>query len=171
MPVPDTLITDRLCIRPYLQGDLASLVRFFNNPRVTRYTDLPDGQTHEETAAFLGMILASYATQEPIFAFAVTLRDGGEVVGSCGFAPMDDESTVQIYYAFFPEYWGKGYATEAAGRMIEYIFSLGRFGTIVVDSALGNPASGRVAERLGMQPLGIVEQKGRHSRRYVLNRV
>jgi ribosomal-protein-alanine N-acetyltransferase len=116
------------------------------------------------------MILASYATDEPIFAFAVTERDTGEIVGSCGFAPIDDENAVQIYYAFFPEYRANGYATEAAGRMVGYIFSFGRFGTIVVDSAPENPASGRVAERLGMRAVGIVELEGGQSRRYVLDR-
>ncbi|WP_164913615.1 GNAT family N-acetyltransferase [Methanoculleus taiwanensis] len=170
MPIPETLLTDRLRIRPYLPDDLDSLVCFFNDPRVTRYTDLPEGQTREETAAFLDMLIASYATDEPIFAFAVTRRDTGEIIGSCGFAPMDDGNTVQLYYAFFPGHWGKGYATEASRRMIEYVFSLRRWDTIVVDSSPENPASGRVAERLGMRAVGTVELDGRLSRRYVLNR-
>ncbi len=118
----------------------------------------------------IDMILASYATGEPIFAFAVTERGAGEIIGSCGFAPMDDGDAVQLYCAFFPGHWGKGYATEAGRRMIEYILSLRRWDTVVIDSSPENPVSGWVAERLGMRSVGPVEQEGHQSRRYVLKR-
>jgi ribosomal-protein-alanine N-acetyltransferase len=169
MPPPASLATERLIIRPYGREDLESLFLFFNDIRVTRYTDLPDGRTRKETAAFLDYILASYTTEDPLYAFAVTLKESGEIIGSCGFAPLEDDGTgAQIYYAFFPDYWGKGYATEASRKMIELVFSIPQFERIVVDASPENPASARVAERLGMHYFGLVQAGDRPSLRYLL---
>ncbi len=63
--------TERLIIRPYLPDDLESLFTFFNDEKVTRFTDLPSEQSLEETKEFLDLILHSYETENPIFALAV----------------------------------------------------------------------------------------------------
>jgi RimJ/RimL family protein N-acetyltransferase len=47
--------------------------------------------------------------------------------------------------------WGRGYATEAAGALVELAFGPLGFELLVADIAPHNTASIAVAERLGMQ--------------------
>ena len=50
------------------------------------------------------------------------LLDTGEFVGCCGLRPHSD-NVYELGFHFLPQHWGKGYAVEAATRVIEYAFS------------------------------------------------
>ena len=51
-------------------------------------------------------------------------------------------------------HWGRGFATEASRALIDIARTLG-FGQLEGSHFIDNPASGRVLEKLGFQPLGI----------------
>jgi ribosomal-protein-alanine N-acetyltransferase len=170
VPIPAFLRTERLRIRRYTPADLEGLHAFFSMPSVTRHTNLPEGMTIRETEEFLTMILDAYDTDEPIAAFAVERAEDGTVIGSCGFAKVEETGDYQIFYAFLPAFRGRGYATEAACRLLEFLFTEMEASRVVAAVAPENPASGRVAERAGLRYAGRGVHEGRTGNLYVLTR-
>ena len=66
--------------------------------RVTRYLAFTDKQKSDEGARDLfNMVVASYDSESPIFAYAVTLNDG-TFVGSCGIMILPEDGVVECYY-------------------------------------------------------------------------
>ncbi|MDW7732091.1 MAG: GNAT family N-acetyltransferase [Methanolobus sp.] len=170
MQIPVSLETDRLMIRRYIADDLEGLYRFFNNRDVTRYTDMPSSQTYEETKAFLDMLIDSYDSDEPFFAMAVCRKTDYEVIGSCGFASTEFLPETQIYYAISPEFQGHGYASEATGKLVEYMFLVLDINMISVYCSPANPASLKVARKMGMSYQGTIRQNERDAEHFVLTR-
>lgn len=170
MKIPTILKTDRLLIRRYVNEDLEGLYRFFNNREITRYTDMPVSQTHEETKAFLDMLIDSYDSEEPVFAMAVCRKTDYEVIGSCGFASAEFLPETQIYYAVSPEFQGQGYASEATEKLVEYMFLVLDIDRISVYCSAANPASLKVARKIGMRYQGTIRQNERDAEHFVLTR-
>jgi [ribosomal protein S5]-alanine N-acetyltransferase len=80
----------------------------------------------------------------------VARRADGAAVGMCGLLRRDNLPDVDVGYAFLPEYWGQGYAFEAAQATLQH--AAGKFGLARVIGVVseGNNASIRVLEKLGM---------------------
>jgi RimJ/RimL family protein N-acetyltransferase len=53
------------------------------------------------------------------------------------------------------QHWGRGFATEAAEALIDIARTLG-LASLEGSHFIDNPASGRVLEKLGFEPLGII---------------
>lgn len=79
----------------------------------------------------------------------------GECAGFTGLSkpPYDTPFTpcVEIGWRFRPQFWGRGYATEAAQLALDYGFNTLQLNEIVSFTAVGNTRSRRVMERIGMQ--------------------
>jgi ribosomal-protein-alanine N-acetyltransferase len=58
---------------------------------------------------------------------------------------------VEVGWRFRPQFWGRGYATEAARLALDYGFNTLQLPEIVSFTAMGNQRSRRVMERIGMQ--------------------
>ncbi len=84
--------------------------------------------------------------------FAVVLKLNGEVIGNCGVVRQDieGESLLEVGYHFRRDYWGHGYATEAARACMEYAFRRLDAAKVVSLILHQNLPSRRVAERNGM---------------------
>jgi RimJ/RimL family protein N-acetyltransferase len=61
----------------------------------------------------------------------------------------------EFYYKFFPEFWGKGFATETAKALINFGFTKYNLHRIEAGVATKNKASIRVLEKAGMTREGI----------------
>jgi len=94
--------------------------------------------------------------------FAVTLKDGEEVIGDCGIIKqnIEGETAMEVGYHFRRDQWGQGYATEAARACMGLAFAV--FGADKVISLIRseNVPSRRVAERNGMRLDGEVVHYG-----------
>ena len=44
----------------------------------------------------------------------------GKLLGHCGLRKVDETDEIEIMYLLDPEYWGNGYASEAAKASIQY---------------------------------------------------
>ena len=74
--------------------------------------------------------------------------------------PLESERAVELAWALAPQWWGKGYATEAAQAAIDVAFEVLGLDELVAVTVATNEASRRVAHGLGMSLEGEIEQDG-----------
>ncbi len=146
MPLP--LLTDRLRIRAFEPEDLRALHAVYGDPEVTRF--IPPYPTLEHTRRALDLHVQAARDGRPAF-WAVIERTSGELIGDAGMAPMEGGDDLELGYTLGRRWWGRGYATEAAGVCLAEAF-----GPIGVDRVValirpGNDASIAVAEKLGFR--------------------
>ena len=79
---------------------------------------------------------------------AVVVKDTDQFIGWCGL--KYDADQYDIGFRLFREYWNQGFATEAAGRCVEYGFNHLGLSEIIGRARKENKASIRVLEKIGM---------------------
>jgi ribosomal-protein-alanine N-acetyltransferase len=78
------------------------------------------------------------------------------MIGTCGFTSFDyDARSAEIGYVINPKYHKMGIATEAASRVIKYGFESLGLHRIEAHYMVGNDASRKVMENIGMRFEGI----------------
>jgi RimJ/RimL family protein N-acetyltransferase len=144
----DRLETPRLLLRPFEAEDAPAAHEVYSDPEVMRYVatgPLPDiGMTRR--------LLQDYTTHQQAWGYsfwAVLDRESGRLIGDAGLyrTPVGE---VELGYTFGRAWWGRGYATEAAGAWLETAFSQLGIREVVALAEPANAASLRVLEKLGM---------------------
>jgi RimJ/RimL family protein N-acetyltransferase len=82
--------------------------------------------------------------------FLVALRDGGDPIGICGLLYRKSLDVSDLGFALLPEFWGRGYAYEAAEAVLRYGHTTLGIEKIVGLTSEDNLASIRLLEKLGM---------------------
>ncbi len=153
--MPETLLpitTERLVLRDFVREDVDAVHRYGSDPEVVRF--MPWGpNTLGDTCAFMERSLIAQA-QSPRTAFelAVTLADGGELIGGCGIrvsAPSDLRA--DMGYCLRRDHWGLGLATEASLALVRFGFERLGLHRIIATCDTKNVASARVLEKTGMR--------------------
>lgn len=145
------LMTERLLLRPWTDADTPAFRRLNADPRVMAFFPAPlsDG----ESDALLARIRAHQAEHGFTF-WAVEDRPGGGLAGMTGLARVTFAAPftpcVEIGWRFLPDYWGKGYALEAARLALGYGFTAFGLDEIVAFTTTGNRHSQGLMHRLGM---------------------
>ncbi|MGX7952039.1 GNAT family N-acetyltransferase [Tsuneonella sp. HG249] len=86
--------------------------------------------------------------------FLIVEAASGRTIGCVGLGPKAGRGEPpELGYWLARPHWGRGYATEAAGGLIEVARVLGHQ-SIVAGHFVDNPASGRVLRKLGFRPTG-----------------
>ncbi len=110
--VPEQLDTERLILRQFREDDWQDLHAYFSHPQATQYTvgrAFSEGETWRTMCAMIGhWQLRGYGP------YAVEEKASGNVIGPVGFWYPNDWPSPEIKWALSPEYWGKGFASEAA---------------------------------------------------------
>jgi RimJ/RimL family protein N-acetyltransferase len=99
--------------------------------------------------------------------WAVELRESGTLVGTVGAFFREGWPEMELGWNTFRQYWGKGYATEAATELVRYAFEVRREKRVTALVDAGNTASMRVAARLGMTYESDTDLFGETVGRYV----
>ena len=97
-----------------------------------------------------------HANDSDIFRWSIFLKDTGECIGrvSCHEGHDEDSNVTDpsirgVGWLIDPAFQGKGYATEAAIAMIDYMFIEVGINEIRTGAAIVNPASWMIMEKLG----------------------
>ncbi len=139
------ILTDRLRLRAFCMDDEAAVHACTSDPEVTRYTSW-EPHTLPATQARLCAWISDPDK------WAIALRKEGTVIGWTGFVSIDPDRQTGIFgYLLHRNYWGKGYATEAARGVIHWGFTQLNLHRIVAECAVENGASTRILEKLGMR--------------------
>jgi RimJ/RimL family protein N-acetyltransferase len=150
MRVDVILETERLRIRAYREADIAELVPLIGAREVAATTGrIPHPYSEEDAREFLAQIEVEREVR-----LAITLRDGGRLIGGIGLRLFEPHEQAELGYWLGVPYWGKGYATEAAREMLRYGFQDLKLHRIFATQFANNPASGRILKKLGMRHEG-----------------
>jgi [ribosomal protein S5]-alanine N-acetyltransferase len=97
-------------------------------------------------------------TADPwVLGFTMVDQTSGNPVGSCGFkGPPDANGTVEIAYGVAPEHQNRGYATEAAGGLVQFAFADTRVRVVCAHTLSEANASARVLVKCGFIAVGQV---------------
>lgn len=143
--------TERLILRPWRAADQVPFAAINADPEVMRF--FPEVLTPAGTAALIGRLEAHFA--EHGFGFgAVERRSDGALVGMVGLKRVLPEApcapAVEVGWRLGRDYWGAGYATEAARAWIDWGFARRDLAEVVAFVVPENRASQAVMTRLGM---------------------
>ena len=151
------ILTDRLTIRPFVLEDAPFLLRLLNEPSFIANIADKGVRTLEQAGDYLRQgPLASYATHGHGL-WMVQDRETAQPMGMCGLIKRDSLPEVDLGYAFVPEFWGQGYAREAAVACLAWgRGSLGLQAVLAIVSP-GNAASIRLLVALAFGSTGRME--------------
>jgi RimJ/RimL family protein N-acetyltransferase len=107
---------------------------------------------------YIGMLSRATGTDPWVFGFAVVDVRLNQVVGTAGFkGPPDAGGRVEIAYGIVPEFRGRGYATTAAGKLVDFARGDLSVKLICAHTLPENNASTRVLAKNGFAYSGQVD--------------
>jgi RimJ/RimL family protein N-acetyltransferase len=150
------LTTDeRIRLRRPCLDDLAAVFRIHGDPRTNTFNPAGPDPNLQASEDRLVSWLASWA-EDGIGYHAVVDRESDQVVGFTGVRHVNAqdwaepaEPLLNLYYRYAPEAWGKGYATVAARRVLEWARTHRSQRPVVVITRPVNKPSLAVARALG----------------------
>lgn len=145
------LKTSRLTLRRSTVDDVDSVFAIHNDP--STYLHLPSARmTRPDQAARLVEAWLDHWEAEGFGYACVRPRAGGSVLGFAGAKrqTIRDQPALNLYYRFDPAAWGHGYATEAVLAVLDWLRGTYPELPVVARVASNNPASARVAQRVGL---------------------
>lgn len=85
---------------------------------------------------------------------------GGKRIGDLCFKGLSEDGVTEIGYGLLPEYWGKGYATEAVDAAVAWAANQPGVTAVEAETGPDNAASQRVLEKVGFVPNGVIGEEG-----------
>jgi RimJ/RimL family protein N-acetyltransferase len=144
--------TPRLLLRPGFPEDAPALATAIADEAIVRnLASVPWPYRMRDAEAYLA------SPRDPVLpSFLVFERTIGEpqLVGSCGLGRRPS-GAVELGYWIARASWGRGLATESCRALVEIARTLG-IASLEGSHFVDNPASGRVLDKLGFEPIGIV---------------
>jgi RimJ/RimL family protein N-acetyltransferase len=145
--------TSRLLLRGWEERDRDLFHRINSDPVVMEF--FPFRRDREQADAKMDELQTAIEREGFGFA-AIEIARTGECTGFAGLSrpndlPMFPQGTIEIGWRLAPEYWGKGYATEAAEAWLAFGFETLGLDEIVSFAVAANRRSTAVMERIGMK--------------------
>ena len=153
-------------IRRFTAADAAPFALYRSIPEVAHYQSWSAPYPLEQARAFVGWLEDAHP-DEPgeWFQLAIATRDAPErLIGDCGFRARGDEPAIaDVGFTLEPAAQGHGYATEAVGELLRYLFEDRGKHKVCADCDTRNDASWRLLERLGFEREGELRETYRDS--------
>lgn len=146
--------SERLMMHPVSDNDVESLLDVFRDPAVRRYL-------LDDSLVSLEWVHNEIASSNKRFAMGgagmwmIRLMEATMIVGFVGFREFFDPPRLQLLYGLLPEYWGQGFAFEAARRICDHAFGELNFSRIEAAMDTPNERSVAVVEHLGLARMDI----------------
>jgi [ribosomal protein S5]-alanine N-acetyltransferase len=156
------LTTERLLLRPLTLEDAPVVQELAGRREIADTTiSIPHPYSEQQARNWISGHIEACAQLKGVV-FGVELAHTNQLIGTIGLREIDQEH-LQAEMGFWigTDWWGKGYATEAAKRVIRFGFEELGLNRIYAHHMVRNPASGRVLEKSGMRDEGLFRQRVR----------
>ncbi|BDI15364.1 putative N-acetyltransferase YnaD [Nostoc cf. commune SO-36] len=146
------LETNRLLMRDFIETDWQAVFAYQSDPLYLRYSYWTH-RTQKDVCKFIQIFIDQQKEQPRTkFQLAIILKEENRLIGTCGIRVNDSEmQEADIGYELNSQYWGQGYATEAAQAILKFGFEELGMHRIWSWCVAENLASVRVLEKIGMR--------------------
>jgi RimJ/RimL family protein N-acetyltransferase len=157
----EVIMTKRLVLRDFEKEDWKSVHDYASDPEVVRYVDF--GPNSEEESRVFIQKAFEQQSEKPRrnFTLAIVAKAQNVFIGGCGiYVSNPDNREGYIGYVLNRNFWGQGYATEAAQGLLEFGFNKLKLHRIFAYCYPENTASAHVLEKIGMRWEGHLRENG-----------
>ncbi|MEJ2409078.1 MAG: GNAT family N-acetyltransferase [Novosphingobium sp.] len=146
--------SERLFLRPGWPEDWEEVLHLIDDEMVVRnLSRVPWPYSGDDARAFLNL---PQELRLPRLMVTLPGVNGARIVGCAGLGGTTE--IPELGYWIARDYWGQGYASEAAKAVLQLARVLGHE-RIMATHFLDNPASGRVLEKVGFRRTGRVYER------------
>lgn len=156
------LETPRLILRDFTARDFDAVHAYSSREEVTRFLVWGPNTTLQSKQTIRAYLDDQKESPRHNFDLAIVRKAEGlrgasqHLIGGVGLKLVDWENrTAEIGYVLHPDYWGEGYALEAAQTVAHAGFADLGLQRIIATCDQRNKASARVMEKLGMRREGV----------------
>ncbi|MFD2681762.1 GNAT family N-acetyltransferase [Bacillus seohaeanensis] len=150
------LRTDRLILRQVTKEDASSLLNYLSNEDVMKHIGLEPFKSIDDALDEISWYQSIFEKKTGI-RWGITLKDQGEVIGSCGFLNLVSKHyRSEVGIELSEEHWGKGIASEALEAVIKYGFEQMNLQRIEALIEPPNLPSQKLVERQGFIREGLL---------------
>ncbi|CAM2915433.1 GNAT family N-acetyltransferase [Chryseobacterium flavum] len=157
------LESERLILRKLEEADVDRMFLMDSDPEVMKYLGTPV-KNIEESREIIRMIQKQYK-ENGVGRLAVIEKKSGLFIGWSGLKlltiPVNGYvNTLDLGYRYIPEFWGKGYAMEAAKLSLDYGFNELNTDAVYAYADSGNTGSNHILRKLGFEKNGEFMESG-----------
>lgn len=151
-----TFETDRLIIRPTTLEDASFILQLLNSPSWLKYIGDRNVHTVANAEDYISQKITAQLKRLGFANYTIIRKRDLTKMGTCGLYDREGLEGVDIGFAFLSNYTGKGYAYEAANRVLTAAFNDFNLQEVCAITDKDNFASQRLLEKLGLQPAGEI---------------
>jgi ribosomal-protein-alanine N-acetyltransferase len=153
------LRTERLTLDTWQSSDWTAFRPIAQDPEVMRYITGGTPWSEEQIRRFVDRQVSLYA-ERGFCRWRLLDSASRELIGFCGVGYWGEGLEPEIGWWLARRYWGRGLATEAARCALRDIFERVGLDRVVSVARVGNTASRRIMEKLGLRQLREFETEG-----------
>jgi [ribosomal protein S5]-alanine N-acetyltransferase len=149
---PDQLESERLITRHLTEADISLWSEFFREEEAIEFFPMYQNKPADESAREWIERQCTRYTKQEYGMQALIEKSTGTLVGQCGLIAkeIDGITELEVGYSILKEYWGLGYAAEAARLFIDFAFQNHLVDSVISTISPGNRKSIRIAEKNGL---------------------
>jgi ribosomal-protein-alanine N-acetyltransferase len=141
--------TKHLRLRALCTADTAAIFSFYTSPEMMTWRGAPVF-TQLSEAEKLMFEWRRLQAQQTSFRLGIELRETQQLIGTAGLKHINHQHRrAEIGYELLPEFWNRGYMTEALQPLLSVAFDELQLHTITANIDPNHIASKRVLEKLG----------------------
>lgn len=151
--------TSKLILREIVTEDVDRIFLLDSNPEVMKYMIVKPVTKLEESEETINKIRKQYQ-ENGIARWAVIEKESDLLIGWSGLKLLTEpingfNNVYELGYRFLPEFWGKGYATEAGKAVLDYGFNEMKLEVIYACVDIENSSSDKILkDKLGFESQG-----------------
>ncbi len=155
-----TFTTDRLFLRPTTEADAPLILAVMNTPKFHQFVGDRGLRTEADAAEYIRTKMLPQISEKGYGNYCLVRQEDEVAVGICGLYQRPGLAHTDLGFGLLPEHEGRGYAYEAAHRLLEAAhtdFGLTRIQAI---TAMKHEASQRILAKLGFRQKGTTVLPG-----------
>jgi ribosomal-protein-alanine N-acetyltransferase len=142
--------TTRLILRELTQDDAIGIFKNFSDPDIAQWFLEQPFTEMEQVTRIIAEFNRDFLQREGL-TWAMTLRETGTFIGTCGFGDVEIDDRGEIGFDLAKEFWGQGLMAEGLAAIIGYGFEVLNLSRVAAHTYSNNVRSIRLLEKLGFQ--------------------